>query len=131
MVELSSRDTAQTAIKIYLQGTRRNTYTATLSSPTGEVLMTRANEPQFSVCRILKARGMRGRVDFYSSERPDVVRFSVKSIDLAAALTVRENEEEGPYFAKYRAFNGLSRATGPHISPRLKTGADYVAQSCP
>ncbi len=89
------------SISVYLHASRTHTYTATLGSPCGETLVASVNEPVFSSCRALKAKGLRGPVHFYrpGKSEPD---FIVHDLEKAARWTLRENEKQGPRLARYR-----------------------------
>jgi hypothetical protein len=89
------------SISVYLHASRTHTYTATLGSPCGDALATSVNEPVFSSCRALKARGMTGPVHFFRSGKsePDYI---VHDLEKAAGWTVRENEKQGPRIVRYR-----------------------------
>jgi hypothetical protein len=88
-------------IRVYLHASRTHTYTATLGSPCGDVLVASVREPNFSSCRALNAKGMTGPVHFYRAGKsePD---FIVHDLEKAAKWTVRENEKQEPRLARYR-----------------------------
>jgi hypothetical protein len=88
-------------IRVYLHASRTHTYTATLGSPCGDVLVASVNEPNLSSCRALKARGVTGPVHFYRAGRsePD---FVVNDLEEACKWTVRENEKQEPKLVCYR-----------------------------
>jgi hypothetical protein len=88
-------------IRVYLHASRTHTYTATLHSPCGEVLVASVNEPNLSSCQALKAKGMTGPVHFYriGKNEPDYI---VHDLEKASEWTVRENEKQEPRLARYR-----------------------------
>jgi hypothetical protein len=69
----------------------------------GAVIIEKARDPEFTVCRELQARGLSGTVEFwregasYPSLRMDIA--------WAAEHRVEETEKVGPRVAKWRAFS--------------------------
>lgn len=88
-------------ICVYIHASRTHTYTATLGSPCGDVVVASLNEPTYSSCRALKARGMTGTVLFYRAGKNEP-EFIVHDLEKAAQWTIRENEKNGPRLVRYR-----------------------------
>jgi predicted transcriptional regulator len=88
-------------IRVYLHASKTHTYTATLHSPCGDVLVASVREPNLSSCRALKARGMTGPVHFYRAGRsePDYI---VHDLEEAATRTIRETQKQSPKLVRYR-----------------------------
>jgi hypothetical protein len=86
---------------VYLHASMTHTYTATLHSPCGDVLVASVREPNLSSCRALKARGKKGPVHFYRAGRsePDLI---VPDLEKAARWTIRETEKQAPRLVRYR-----------------------------
>jgi hypothetical protein len=88
-------------IRVYLHASKTHTYTATLGSPCGDILVASVREPNLSSCRALKARGMTGPVHFYRAGRdePDLI---VPDLEKSSKWTVRETEKQEPKLVRYR-----------------------------
>ncbi len=58
--------------------------------------------PQFATCRLLASEGVIGKARFWREGRPEHdIEFD---IERAAKFTVRENEQSGPRFVKFKPF---------------------------
>ncbi|HWJ17950.1 MAG TPA: hypothetical protein VNR65_04390 [Geobacterales bacterium] len=67
----------------------------------GKVLLASIN-PEFAACRLLASEGVTGKARFWREGRPEHdIEFD---IDRAAKFTVRENEQSGPRFVKFKPF---------------------------
>jgi hypothetical protein len=60
--------------------------------------------PIFSYCRHLIKKGIhpRTKLEVY---REDTLALSIKTINKGAKLSVKEDNQDGPYFIKYRPFS--------------------------
>ena len=69
----------------------------------GQVLLASLN-PEFAACRLLASEGVIGKARFWREGR--TAHDSEFDIQRAAKFTVRENEQSGPRFAKFKPFVG-------------------------
>jgi hypothetical protein len=67
----------------------------------GEMMLASIN-PELAASRLLANQGVRGRVRFWRDGRP--AHDSEMDIQRAAKFTVRENEQHGPRFVKFKPF---------------------------
>ena len=72
----------------------------------GQILVERAKEPLTEACRALLALGHVGRLEMWGGEA--YPRMIVRGIEQAAKLTVVENVNAGPRFARYRPYPGIT-----------------------
>jgi hypothetical protein len=67
----------------------------------GKVLLASIN-PELSACRLLASEGVQGKARFWREGRTEHdIEFD---IERAAKLTLRENEQSGPRFVKFKPF---------------------------
>ncbi len=66
-----------------------------------KVLLASIN-PEFAACRLLASEGVIGKARFWREGRPEHdIEFDIEH---AAKFTVRENEQRGPRFVKFKPF---------------------------
>jgi hypothetical protein len=87
----------------------------------GEVIVIASTEPCYASARILKARGLSGRLEMWDTVLP-YCRFRA-DLDKAAGLTVREGDEP-PRLVKFKSF-------APRNSPEgnFESGGTQLAQT--
>ncbi len=74
----------------------------------GKVLLASVN-PEFAACRLLASEGVIGKVRFWREGRME--HNSEFDIQRAANFTVRENEQSGPRFVKFKPLQSSGEAT--------------------
>jgi hypothetical protein len=79
----------------------------------GEVIVIASTEPCYASARILKARGLSGRLEMWDTVEP-YCRFRA-DIDKAAGLTVREGDEP-PRLVKFESFTPHNELDGDFAS---------------
>ena len=72
----------------------------------GERLLVTRKEPFCAAARVLLAEGVDPDTPFAMQHRGASYVSLRSTVGKAAALTVREDGAEGPYFVKYRAYPG-------------------------
>ena len=70
----------------------------------GEVVVYVAKEPLLAAARVLKARGVADETELLMRHHDNEMVCLRTTVGKAAALTVIENDGEGPRFARYKPF---------------------------
>jgi hypothetical protein len=78
----------------------------------GELLLSRVDEPEYSACRLLVGRGVRGRLEVWrpGKRHADMV---VRDIAQAAKWTVEETAKIGPRLRKHRPMTAAAFSNCP------------------
>ena len=96
----------------------------------GELLLSKADEPEYSACRLLVGRGVRGRLEIWrpGNRHADMI---VRDIIKAAAWTIEETAKIGPRVRKHRPMTATAFSYRPPTSPRSAASRDGTVSSAP
>ena len=80
---------------------KRQFYKATLN---GDEIVARSADPEFAACRVMKLRGLSGKVEFYrpGASFPGLI---VHDLGKAASLRVVETDSRGADLKRWRTFD--------------------------
>jgi|GEM_PF-2391719 len=115
------------SLRIYISTTRSGArgplYDARLNGIDGDILVTGSTEPLFDAARVLHAQGVEGHLEMWDPATPyPRMRGLIANL---ARLSVREGNEDGPRFCRFKEHPEVALASArKRVRPPtcLKTG---------
>jgi hypothetical protein len=95
-----------------------------------ERIVTSSGDPEYDACRVLAARGLRGRIDFVDgiTGRP---RISIASIEVAARYRVADESRDGLRLRLRREAPVATRRGSPRTAPIVHPGTGHLGNPNP
>lgn len=96
-----------------------------------ELLLSKVDEPVYSVCRLLAGRGVRGRLEVWrpGKRHADMI---VPDLTKAAAWTIEETAKIGPRLRKHRPMTATAFSNRPAMAARSAAWSrEEVGSSAP